>query len=312
MRAFVRSRRLAGLLSVLGLAATGQAVEPEPVTFQTFDKVRISADYYAPKSDHASAPMAILLHMYRSDRSSWKPLIEPLHEAGFAILAIDLRGHGRSGTDEIRDRVRRRETAVFEAMYQDVRAAYDFLARQENVDRSRFALIGASIGCSVSLRYAVKDRSVDALMCLSPGASYMGLDSKEDIRNVKGRKIWLIAADDMKERRGVEALAPLGEGVKTKLVPGDAHGTRMFGTVPGLEREIAEWLKENVGGPTDTTVYGSINSHIYHLPGSGWIPRIKLTNLRHYSSPAEAISRGLRKAKSRAPGDYPGKDKRKP
>lgn len=298
------------LIVVLLLATPSWAADPEQVTFLTYDDAAIVGDYYHPQPAETGAPMVILLHMYRSDRTAWKPLIEPLHQAGFAILAIDMRGHGESATEETGRRVTERDTTVFEEMSNDVRAAYDFLARQEGVDRSRFALVGASVGCSVALRYAAKDRSVDAIVCLSPGVDYLGLDSRQDMRLVKGRKIWLIASDEAKEKRGVDALTPLGEGVETRLFPQAGHGTRLLGKTPGLEQKIADWLKANVGEPTSTTVYGSINSHIYHLSGSGWIERIKPKNLRHYSSPDEAVARGLRKAKSRGPDDWPGKKKR--
>jgi len=284
-----------------------RAVDPQPVAFTTYDQVRIAADYYAPPPAERGAPMVILLHMYQRDRSAWKPLIQPLHDAGFAILAIDLRGHGESGTEAHRQRVRRREPGVFEEMYQDVRAAYDFLAGQPGVDRARFALVGASVGCSVALRYAVQDKSVDALVCLSPGTNYMGLDSRADMREIKGRRIWLIAADHQGEREGVVELGPLGDGVETRLTAESEHGTRLFGKVPDLERQIAEYLKQQVGAPTDTVVYGTINSNIYHLPGSDWIAEITPTNLRHYSSPEEAERRGLRRARSRGPGDQPSK-----
>jgi pimeloyl-ACP methyl ester carboxylesterase len=175
------------------------------------------------------------------------------------------------------------------------------------VDRSRFALVAASVGSSVCLHYAARDRSVDALACLSPGENYLGLDSKQDIMRIRGRKIWLVATDDVKERAGVDALARLGEGIETTLFPGNAHGTRLLGVVPHLEQKIADFLKNNVGGPTNTTVYGSIEKDIYHLPGSGWIERISPRNMRHYSSPEEAEARGLRKAKSRGPDDKPRK-----
>lgn len=295
--------RVCPVVAIVAMVASAWAVDAEPVTFQTFDKVVIAADYYPPKPDAAGAPMVILLHMYRSDRTAWKPLINPLHEAGFAVLAIDLRGHGEIAPEELRQRVAQRDTAVFEAMPNDVRAAYDWLATQEGVDRSRFTLVGASVGSSVSLRYAVKDRSVDALVCLSPGEDYLGLDSKQDIVHIRGRSIWLIAADDPKEKQGVTTLAPLAEGAETRLYPGGAHGTRMFGKVAGLEQQIADYLKKHVGERTQSTVYGSINSDIYHLPGSGWIERIKPSNMRHYSSPHEAEARGLRQAKSRGPRD---------
>ena len=79
----------------------------------------------------------------------------------------------------------------------------------------------------------------------------------------------------------------------------------MFGKVPHLEQQLVDYLARQVGPATDSTVYGSINSDIYHLPGSGWIDRINPSNMRHYSSPREAEARGLRKARSRGPDDKP-------
>lgn len=307
MLARPRRLRICLLVVVSALTVPAWAVQAQPVTFYTYDEEMIGADYYAPQASESGAPMVILLHMYRSDRGAWKPLIEPLHAAGFAVLAIDMRGHGQSATEKTRQRVAERDPKLFAAMYYDVRAAYDYLAQQEGVDRSRFALVGASVGCSVALHYAVDDHSVDAIVCLSPGANYLGLDSKKDIAFIKGRKIWLLAADSPKEKLGVEALTPLADGADTKLFPGNVHGTHMFGKVPGLESQIADFLKKNVGQPTDSTVYGTINSDIYHLPGSGWIERIAARNMRHYSSPQEAEARGLRKARSRGPDDRPSK-----
>ena len=307
MFARARNLRICLVSTVAAMAVPAWAVDPRVVAFGTYDGEVIHGDYYAHQPTETDTPMVILLHMYRSDRTAFRPLIEPLHEAGFAILAIDLRGHGQSATSNTRQRVMQAETAVFEEMHDDVRAAYDWLAKQEGVDRSRFGLVGASVGCSVALDYAVDDKSVDAIVCLSPGTDYLGLDSKEDIRRIRGRKIWLIGADNAKEKQAVETLAALTHGTTTELIPGDFHGTHMFGQVPEIEKRIAHYLKKNVGPPTDTTVYGSIRSDIYHLPGSGWIERIKPSNMRHYSSPAEGEARGLRKAKSRGPGDRPGR-----
>jgi len=293
---------LAAGLITLSLAAPAPAVQPKPVFFETFDGVGIHADYYEPKPVADGAPMAILLHMYVSDRTAWKPLAGPLHEAGFAVLAIDMRGHGESVTPALRERVEKRDPKLFEEVHQDVRAAYDWLAGQEGIDRSRFALVGASVGCSVSLRYAVQDRSVDAVVCLTPGLDYLGLDSRPDMKKIRGRAILMLATED--ERKAAKTLATMADGAQAHVVAsGKVHGTRMFGKVPGIEKEIAAFLKEGVGRPTKTTVYGSINSNIWHPRESGWIERINPSNLRHYSSPEEAEARGLRKTRSMGPGD---------
>ncbi|MFH0980996.1 MAG: alpha/beta fold hydrolase, partial [Planctomycetota bacterium] len=86
------------LTTILGLAGiTLAASEPvrEPAHFTTEDGVEILGDFYPPAAA-GRAPAVILLHIYRSDRTSWRPLIPKLHEAGFAVLALDMRGHGES------------------------------------------------------------------------------------------------------------------------------------------------------------------------------------------------------------------------
>jgi pimeloyl-ACP methyl ester carboxylesterase len=300
-----RSTLLIAILLV-GAVRPLLAQEARKVDFRASDGVRIFADYHAPKEDKTPAPMVILLHMYKSDRSAWKPLIEPLHNAGFATLAIDMRGHGESATPLLEERATARDPHLFKNMFEDVRAAYDWLAEQDGVDRSRFAIVGASVGCSVALRYAVQDKSVDAIVCLTPGMNYLKLDSARDMRRIQGRQILLTATED--ERKACDALAALADGTRVKIHEGEAHGTHMFGVVPDIEKDIAAFLKRGVGKAVDDPCFGSVASEIYHLPGSHWRSRIKPTNLRYYSSEEEAESRGLRAAKtrrSRTPGENP-------
>jgi pimeloyl-ACP methyl ester carboxylesterase len=290
-------------------AVAALAGEPQRVSFQAADGVRIAADYLAPRSaQRGGAPIVILLHMYRSDRTAYAPLIAPLHEAGFAVLAIDLRGHGESATTETRDAVLRRDPAIFRKMQDDVRGAYDWLAQQPSVDRARFALVGASVGTSVALQYAAKDRSVDAIVGLSPGLNDMGLDSAGELHQITGRKILLLATED--ERDAPYTLQKQAVDVQVRIDQDhQAHGTDLFGVVPGIEREIVRFLKAGVGEPTATTVYGSIKRNIYHEASSGWLKEIAPTNLRYYSSPQEAESRGLRAAKSKGPPNGPTREK---
>lgn len=308
-----RTIHLIGPLLLTFVLAVAASAEPtaQIVHFRAADGVRITADYFKPATtEPASAPMAILLHMYRSDRSAWSPLIAPLHDAGFAVLAIDMRGHGDSATTSSRERVIDRDTEIFREMQNDVRGAYDWLAERPEVDRSRFAIVGASVGCSIALQYAAKDRSVDAIVCLSPGLNYLGLDSAGDIAQITGRPVLMVATED--ERDAPYTLKKRGQSVSVHIHKGDqAHGTRMFGVVPDLDQRIAGFLKESVGDPSTEVVYGSINSHIFHEADSGWVKKISPTNLRYYSSPKEADDRGLRAARSKRPGDF-GRSREKP
>ncbi len=299
---------LAGLGALLWYAAAGTSAAPpagQAVSFPAADGFRLSADYYPPASAAGEAPFVILLHQYRSDRTAWAPLIEPLHAAGLAILALDLRGHGDSATTESRDRVIEREPAIFREMQSDLRGAYDWIVTQPRIDRSRFAVVGASVGASVALQYAAKDRSVDAIVCLSPGLDYLGLDSAGDIAQITGRAVLMLATED--ERDAPYTLRARGRDVEVKIYRDlRAHGTDMLGKVPHVADDVVGFLRKAVGQPAEQPVYGSINSDVYHLKGSEWIAQISPTNLRVYSSATEAEARGLRRARSQGPGDTPG------
>lgn len=297
-----RNRLAAAILALTPLAYGGEPIKPALVTFPAQDGFTIFADLYRADNLPGPAPIVILLHMYNSDRSTWKPLAELLAAEGCIVLAPDLRGHGESATTTTRAQVEARDTAIFRDMQKDLRGAYDFLAARPDVDRTRFALVGASVGCSVALQYAAADPSVDAVVCLTPGMNYLGLQSEGDMRQLRGRRILLVATAD--EREAVDRLAPLASGTQ-KLIfeKGRAHGTTMFGQPYGVERAVLNFLGDALGRPGDPNqvVCISINSNIYHAPGSGWINEISRSNLRMLSSAAEAQARGLRAARSRGP-----------
>jgi len=283
--------------------------EARSVSFHTEDGVVIVGDYYAPepKSDE-KAPIVILLHMNRCDRSTWKPLVPYLHAAGFAVLAIDMRGHGESLEPKafnLKQRVEKGDSKLYQAMHQDVAAAYVWLAAQENVDPARFALIGASVGCSVALDYAARDRSVDAIVCLTPGTNYLGLDSTGPIRRCESRSILMLtakaeagAANELRRIAAQASVQVMDDG----RADGDGqalHGSRMLGKVKDIEKTIASHLVRAVGGPPKEPVVASVHSDIYHVPGTSHARRIKTENLRWFSSAAEARARGLRPVKQR-------------
>jgi len=300
---------LPALLAGLAWAAPpGSQSAPQEVSFTTDDGVVIAADYYAPQVRRGlRAPMVILLHMYQSDRSAWGPLMPHLRAAGMAILAIDLRGHGGSiepRAFQLRERVADRDSKLFRATYRDVAAACVWMAAQEEVDPARFALVGAGMGASVALDYAARDKSVDAVACLSPATNDLGLDSVAAVRNYGARPVLLVASGA--EADAAEQLRRAARQATVKLIGGPAgsdpaalHGTQMLGRAGGLEQLLVAFVEKSLGQATNEPVVASINSDVYHVPGTSHAQRIKDENRRWFSSAAEAESRGLRPVKTR-------------
>ena len=53
---------------------------------------------------------------------------------------------------------------------------------QKNIPHNNIAIVGASIGANVGLKYAASDPSIKALVLLSPGLDYKGVTTSDSIR----------------------------------------------------------------------------------------------------------------------------------
>src|SRR5207247_1450246 len=77
----------------------GVAAKPdEGPQFDTFDLVRLHASFELPTGFPAPIPAVLLLHGFGEDRSVWDSFRKQLLAKGWAVMALDLRGHGESKT----------------------------------------------------------------------------------------------------------------------------------------------------------------------------------------------------------------------
>jgi pimeloyl-ACP methyl ester carboxylesterase len=219
------------------------------VSFETGDGFAIAGDLTS--SADTSAPIAILLHMYRSDRSAWAPLVPELVEAGFTVLAIDQRAHG----DSKRQRDERVDVAVIPRTQfgelvrdgvHDVEAAVHYLARQ-GMATDRIVLIGASYGCSVSLLSANRVEGVRALVLLSPGTNYFAVDVLPAAASFPGPMLVVAAEDDRRAADSARVIAKRHQGSDDlEIYRSGGHGTRLFAPHPELKKQIVEFALKAV------------------------------------------------------------------
>src|SRR5262245_21686374 len=108
-------------------------------------------------------PALVLMHGFAGDRLSLSSLARRLALSGYAVLAIDARGHGENRNPLRGGFVR---SDVF---YEDFAAAIDYLRLSPFVDGQRLAVMGHSMGAGAALDFATRDSGLDAAVLISGG-----------------------------------------------------------------------------------------------------------------------------------------------
>ena len=125
------------------------------VTMTTRDGIALSG-WYLPSRNGAAV---VVLHGSGSNRSNMLDHVAVLARHRYGVLAIDARGHGRSGGEAM-------DLGWFGAL--DVDAAVSFLERQPEVDAARIGALGLSMGGVEALTAAASDPRIRAV--ISEGA----------------------------------------------------------------------------------------------------------------------------------------------
>ena len=136
----------------------------ETITRQTADDISLVADIY-PVPEYISAPPVIIaLHMLNSKRAAYEPIIPDLHSAGFAVLNVDMRGHGDSGGSQ-----------VWDAAIADISDWISWLDAEDMIGEGGLAIMGASIGANVAIISCATNAVCAGAIALSPGLDYRGV-----------------------------------------------------------------------------------------------------------------------------------------
>jgi uncharacterized protein len=127
------------------------AANEQRFTLTASDGIKTAASYFPAAAQ--DAPGVLLFHGVTSSRNQFRSQIGWLNAAGYAVLAIDFRGHGES--DQVP-----RSFGLFEA--RDARAAYNWLKRKQG--GARIGAIGVSLGGAATLLGDQGPLPVDALV----------------------------------------------------------------------------------------------------------------------------------------------------
>jgi pimeloyl-ACP methyl ester carboxylesterase len=142
----------------------------DPISFLSDDGTRLEA-WLVPAVDakrvvaekesalRKKSPAVVLVHDYGATREQMLPLVRPLHDAGFVVLVLSLRGSD--------SRLPAGQTFGLTES-DDVKAAVDVLRKRPSVNPEKIAIIGEGTGATAALLCASRDTGVAAVVLDNP------------------------------------------------------------------------------------------------------------------------------------------------
>ncbi len=119
-----------------------------------------------PREYAGKLPCLIIFHGYGANKHSVSDYMKWLIQ-GYAVIAIDCRGQGRSGdfssytSDEmgtwVTKGILKKEEYYYRKVYMDGVRAIDFACSRPEIDEERIAVMGASMGGGITLAVAALD-----------------------------------------------------------------------------------------------------------------------------------------------------------
>lgn len=233
---------------VLALACPETFCAPIPFSAKAEDGLVLKGTLYLPDGAKEARPVVILLPMMAKDRKSWGDFPKKLSAAGWAVLALDQRGHGESVWQGKKRKVFTKFTnSEFAKMVTDLDAILAALSKQKKADVTRVAVYGASIGANVALVYGAGHPEVKAAALLSPGMDYKGITTSDAAAAYRNRPALVVAAgQDGYSALSTRKLADkMGASATLKIYAGKEHGTGLFSEEKDFGQFLFDWTTAN-------------------------------------------------------------------
>ena len=218
-------------------AELGEIVS-EDIIVEAADGLELDATFYAAEGLE-NAPGVILLHMLGSNRTIWETvgLADELAGNGYAVLALDMRGHGDTGNAQ--------DWVLAE---DDIQRVWQYFVDRAEVDGEKTAVIGGSIGSNMALIAAANEPAIRTAILLSPGLVYRGVTTPDRMPDYGDRPLFIVASkDDFYAEDSTNKLAETAVGeTQVQIYETAGHGTNMFAPQPDLTPLILEWLAQHL------------------------------------------------------------------
>jgi len=216
----------------------------ETVNATASDELVLIGDIHLPEEMTADTPLILTMHMLGGNRGAYDAIIPDLLSAGYAVLNVDLRGHGDT-----------RGSRDWDLALEDVTTWVTFLQDNNYLADNDLYIMGGSIGSNLALMGCAEIVECNGAIALSPGLDYFGTEPQSAVVDgLAERAVLLVAShNDGYSAETVSELFMTATGdVSARLYRGASHGTNLFRTdYDSVSNMVLAWLAEQ-GTPEDT------------------------------------------------------------
>lgn len=219
--------------------------ERSQFTVKATDQTPIFVEFYSAKQE---APLVFLVHMLGSDHRDWNGFTELLNEEGYNVVTFDMRGHGKSIHEK--KTWRSFKKSDFLKIVTDMEQIKKYLKDEKTFSTLQIILIGASIGSTLAVKYALQDPQVKGVVALSPGIAYRNINILKDMKHLSIPLFVAAAKGDIYSSQSTQKLVKMYKenkrgiaSLEFKLFNVSDHGTALFHKYPELRGEIVSWIK---------------------------------------------------------------------
>ncbi|MFC7533210.1 dienelactone hydrolase family protein [Actinoplanes sp. GCM10030250] len=187
-------------------------------------------------------PGVVVAHGFSGSAKLMAPFGDTLAARGYVVVLLDFAGHG-ANTRPLPDQAAGTAEST-QVLQHDLDVALAHLRSLPDVDPSRVALVGHSMGAGAVTRYASAHPDVTATVAISlPDSSVASAERPARLLTIAGAlefPDFRAVAVDVAAERGDRAV---------RIVPGVEHITVLY--APETHRETVAWLDSAFDGPRD-------------------------------------------------------------
>lgn len=218
------------------------------IEIETKDLRIIKATMTYPKMDAVKFPTVILLHSLGASSAEWVNLVDNLNSAGFLVIAMDFRGHGKSvyNTNFQQKSWVYFKPKMYEKFPSDVMAVLkqaQVISKKVSIDNCAF--VGADLGANTAVLVA-KDmpKKPKALVLISPSISFKGLYIPIAMTQIgKIPILTMVSTKDVYSVNQQKSLVKFSQGnFYAKNYPNGGMGMQMLKVNPTMSADITNWL----------------------------------------------------------------------